>query len=175
MPKPLMSVGDLEKRSAEFVEELTILEPRLPAPLVAERIVSEADPEFLGELARALHLAYFTRLARIQHAKQRRALNPPLPGFEHLPRRIPGYRGKLVDTLRAGPGPVRRYAARLRRQFARRGRERADTDTRVIEATKLYERMAEYGMALQKRKRQGKVRRVRFNVADVLGLEVPEK
>src|SRR5579872_1205970 len=82
---PTLSQGDLERISTELLSNWLILEPELPPEILADRIVSDADPVFRGEFGRTLMIAFFARQIRAERAKQRLSALQKPEGFTHLP------------------------------------------------------------------------------------------
>lgn len=156
MKAPKMSVGDLAKTAEEMAANAIILEPRISPVVLAGRLVSEAEPDFVEELARSLMIVYFIRVIRAERAKQARKQRQELlfPGFEHLPMRILGNRDKTVTLARATFSDVRRYYKRLSKKYT----ERKTDMVKVAEAKALMDKMEKFA-----RKEPG------ITVGDVLG------
>jgi hypothetical protein len=72
--KPRMSLKELNKVAAELAENAALLEPKLSAEILTERLVGEADSKFLAELGRTLLIGFFSRLIRSTRARLARRL-----------------------------------------------------------------------------------------------------
>jgi hypothetical protein len=135
---PKMSIQDLAKVSAELVQRLIILEPALPAELLAERIVTdEADSVFTSELSHSLLVGHFVRLIRSERRKKAPKRDAQFAMFEHLPVRITGERDHRVRLEYATYSDVRRYCKWLRKRYT----DRKDSDVKLKEAQVLADRM----------------------------------
>ena len=137
IPVPSMSIAELTKTAEELVTNALILEPQLPPPIMAERIISMAEPVFAVELGRSLMIDYFSRLIRSERAKRATIQQPRLPGCEHLPLRITGKRDRRVALSMATFSDIRQYCWALGRKHLDRKR----VDPKLVEAKALMIRM----------------------------------
>jgi hypothetical protein len=99
-----LSIGDIQRLSAEFVCNARILYPDLPAVNLVERIIDMAEPEFLAELDGMLRAQHFIRVARMLRSEERRQqsrgdwLFPDIrENIEKLPRKVDVGGGKTKE------------------------------------------------------------------------------
>ncbi len=122
----------------EAVENALILNPDLPAARLAEVIANEMDPDAARALGQVLIQSFLLTAIRSQRRENPASESALLPGFEHLPPKIPTHKGKVIELLDANYWGVLGYYWTLMRQVKKRNRE----NVRVKEARKLVELMA---------------------------------
>jgi hypothetical protein len=151
------SQTDIEIVCKQAVQDALILEPKLPAALLAQQIISELEPEVLAELGQRLIAAHFARLIRSTRTKESRTRREQLllPGFEHLPVEIAISETERVPLRSANYTQVRSYFRLLSNTHLDRRRN----DPRLLEAKALMEKMRSYAD-----------KQPRITVAEVLGL-----
>jgi hypothetical protein len=116
------SLEDLQKEALEFTTNWLILEPELPAEMLADRIVSEAEPELLQPLGRVLLVRHFAGLVKSVRTQQRATKPKPAPLFpewEALPARIITPAGR-VSLKAANVTQLRAYLKVLQERQAER-------------------------------------------------------
>jgi hypothetical protein len=106
---PSLSTEDLQRTSAELVQNALALHSDLPSVQLAAKIDALAQREFLKELDASLRVAHWLRLVRAERAKRTREKRDAawtFPGIRDLalslPLRVPIGDGKTVrrDQLR---------------------------------------------------------------------------
>lgn len=120
------------------VKDAMILRPKIRAADLAEALLNnsfEFQPSLNDLLARNFYIAAFNVEKRKQAAAAR--AQRVLPGFEHLPLRVPNSKGKQRPLLEANYTRVRAYYRSLTTGHDKRKRD----DPRVIEAKALMEKM----------------------------------
>jgi hypothetical protein len=125
--------------AADAVRNAIVLEPAMPSAELAEHLYAEADSALIHGLGRALIVAHLAKLIRSERAKELHAKHAQLalPGFEHLPLRIPVSAQRRVPLRDANYTQIRIYYRALRRKYRDRGRK----DPKLKEAKQLMERM----------------------------------
>jgi hypothetical protein len=119
---PTKSPEALAQDALDLACNALILEPELPAAILAEHILAEADSDLVRDLGRILLAQHFVKLVKLLRAQQRSARPKPAPLFPEwaaLPVRIvtPDGRASLAT---ANATQLRAYLKILReRQEAR--------------------------------------------------------
>jgi hypothetical protein len=108
---------------------------------LAQKMV-ESEPELSARLGQFLVLTRYRQLITSQRAEIRRAANQQLflPGFEHLPLRIPAKSGSRHPIREATAGELRSYIASLRKA----GADRLKNSARLQEAEQLLKLLTKY-------------------------------
>jgi hypothetical protein len=132
----------LQATAEEAVRDSLILEPKLPAVQLAPRLISTADPNFIGELSGQLLLNHFVRLIRAERAARAKDERKQilLPGFDHLPLRIAISKTKRSALRDATYTGVRSYCRMLGASHTDRRRG----DPKLKEALNLRDLMRKY-------------------------------
>jgi len=135
---PTTSVLELDRTAAELIENGIVLEPDLPAEILADKLIDEAEPAFIAELGRSLIVGQWTkkiRAARAAKAVKEAQARPK--GFEHLPLRIPIYGGKKVLWYKANAKQLGQFCSIRSRQHG----SRKKNDLALKEGRKLRDRV----------------------------------
>lgn len=143
MAKMLMprSFADLSSAASDVSRNAIAMNPELPSGQLAQVAVEDCDRDLVSGLSRVLLLRFFERLIRAERASARRKLQQlPLPGFNHLPKRIPINEKKRRSLEDATYSDLRSYVRRL----SVGQRERLKNDPKLAEAKKLLELMGKY-------------------------------
>jgi hypothetical protein len=136
MERPLHS--DTLKEAREAIQTALILYPKTPAIQIAETMYQDRD-EFAEALSAILLKDFYRHgivAERRKQASEQRA-QFLLPGFEHLPVIITGYKGKRVKLLDANISSVRTYCWMLGKAAA----ARVKNDAKLEEARALLRKM----------------------------------
>jgi hypothetical protein len=136
------SEADVLVEAQDAIESGLILNAQMPAVQLAELLASEAEPELAAVLSKVLVRAFYLgqiRKARLKEAMGKRA-QALLPGFEHLPLKIPTRKAGLVALLDANLFRVRDYY----RALSRKHNARRKNDSRIKEAKALLDKMQKY-------------------------------
>jgi hypothetical protein len=151
------SAVDILTICSEAVGNSIILEPKLPAAILAEQVAAGMEPDVLVELGRQLAVAHLARMIRTARGKESRKEKQQLslPGFEHLPFTIRLADNNRVSIRDATYSQVRAYYRRLSVKY----RERQQQNPKLAELKALLARMKERG---EKRRST--------TVAEILGL-----
>jgi hypothetical protein len=128
--------ADALKEARANVADALILYPDTPAVQLAEILIRETDPELSQALKNALTRLFYLSAIRSQRRKQT-AEQYRLPGFEHLPREIPGRDGTRLALLEANYRRVREYSWSLKRNAF----DKIPESAKIKEAKALMEKM----------------------------------
>jgi hypothetical protein len=151
---PTISASELARTVQELIENGVISEPELPAEILADRLIEEAERTFIAELGRTLIVRDWTKKIRVARTTKRKLARPK--GFENLPLRIRRHNGTSVSLVKAHYTDLRDFCkVRSREHIARK-----KDDPVLKEARKLRDRM----------RRRAKWKRG-ITVGEVLGLE----
>lgn len=153
---PRMSTEDLARATAEMIENGNLLNPEMPLPVLAERLFSEADREYISEMGRSLIIARFIQLLRVERRKLLPGRPEQLAMFPHAPLNIIGKRGKKVQLLDSTWEDLQRCIWRLTREK----KERVKDDPKIADLKALMERVKRAAL-----KNRG------ITVREVLGIE----
>jgi hypothetical protein len=134
---PKIGTKEIEAMAADLCANGNLLDPDLPPAVLASKILSDANSEFLEEYGRTLIIQDFSRRIRAERRKDPKRKSAQFPLFEHLPARIVGDREKRVPLEDATYSDVRRYCKML----ARGHTDRKKQDTKLVEAKALMEVM----------------------------------
>jgi hypothetical protein len=136
MERPLHQ--DVLQEAREVIENEVILNPKMPAIQLAETIY-RGRPEFTESLSEILLKDFYRRgiLAERRKKVAKERTQFLLPGFEHLPVTITGYRGKRIRLLDANISGVRSYCWKLGKAAS----ERVRRDPKLKEARTLLRKM----------------------------------
>jgi hypothetical protein len=132
-----MSTKDLDRAVVELVQNGNILESDAPAPILAEKLLHEADPVVIAELGQSLMITHFARLIRAERRKGALQRHEQFTLFEHLPLRIWISENKRVKLEAATYTALRQYHRFLNRHHRNRKRE----DPKLAETKALMERV----------------------------------
>lgn len=129
---------DALNEAREQAENAAILNPNLSIRDLAGLLAENTPPEILVALAPMLLGRMYATLIRAARAHSK-SKQDHLPGFENLPSRIPGPKGK-IDIMDANYTAMRAYYWSLTREWT----AKQERDPRVIQARALMERLGKY-------------------------------
>ena len=128
-------------QARESVRNALIREPKMPAAELAAVMMKEADPALAQRLADILQAQFYADAIRDERRKEGQAKRSQLllPGFEHLPLKLPAHKknARMIRLLDATYTRVRAYYWSLRNRHDKR----KQNDPQVLEAKALMERM----------------------------------
>jgi hypothetical protein len=153
---PSMSQDQLTKTALDLIDNGLILNPELPAEILANQLIDEAEDTFREEYGHALLVIAFARMIRADRMKRARIQRPA--GYEHLPLWIRLYNGKRVRLDRATRKHVKEFCKIRRGKLKTRGTE----DVILCEGEDLEQKL---GKAATKQKRRG------ITAGELLGFE----
>jgi len=111
--------------------------PKMPALQLIEVIITEADTALTASLDDILRRDFYAHAVRAERRSRAANAQLRLPGFEHLPRTIPGPKGEPVPLIEASYTRVRAYF----RSLMVAHRNRRINDPKIKEAKALMEKM----------------------------------
>ena len=123
----------------EAVRNALIINNRMPAVHLAEVMLRDLDRDIAGSLSEILMRRFFVHAIHTERRKENATKRHQelLPGFEHLPIRIPTVSGGRIRLLNADYTALRTYY----RTLMARQRERQKEDPRIKELRELMARM----------------------------------
>jgi hypothetical protein len=133
-----LSDGDPFAMARAAVADALILMPKIRAVDLAEALLNDSL-EFQADLNELLARNFYIAACNAERRRQAAAnrVQSQLPGFEHLPLRIPVAKGKRIDLLKANREGVRSYYWSLMKKHSDRKRN----DPQIIEAKALLDEM----------------------------------
>lgn len=127
------------KEARAIIENALIVNPTMPATELAQLLFQHSEPEFQESLNAVLCQEFYARNIRSIRRKQAAADREQfkLPGFEHLPLKIPGPKGLPIQLLDANVSTVKQYYWSLMGKYSDRKR----ADPKIKEAKALWQAM----------------------------------
>jgi hypothetical protein len=139
----ITSIIDFKIAMSESAANLLILEPEIQKAVAAERIIREAEPEFLSQLTQHLLSQFALTVVGAEKAKVAKASQPAqlvLPGFERIPRKITIGDGQKIALSEAKQSDLRKYLKALNQK----DRNRHTTNPKIAEVKALIEVMGRH-------------------------------